>query len=119
MFEKHQLQFYAKWGDNSGIKMFSLFLQASPVHGGSKERSYHSVQDFATADNISIAASVGGVSVGGTSTASTNVNSENAEELLRLYRNHTPDNDRPMYRQDILYSGSVHHLPQYTSNIGQ
>ena len=61
-------------------------------------------------DNISLATSVG---------TSSECNVEPSENIIKLYKNHTPNNDRPMYRKDILYAGSVPKLPQYNNNIGE
>ena len=67
-----------------------------------------------TADNISIA-----TSIESTSGASAISITTDAQELARKFKHHTPDNDRPMYRKDILYSGSVQQLPQYNRNISE
>ena len=108
--------------------IFDVLLQTTPSH--TAERSYHSVTDFSTgvstysaaaggggpspssaaADNISLAASIGATSA----TSST----VDHHELINRYKNHTPEHDRPMYRKDILYTGSIQNLPQYNNNIG-
>lgn len=44
--------------------------------------------------------------------------SESAD-LIKLFKNVTPDCDRPMYRKDILFAGSVQALPEYNENMGK
>lgn len=66
------------------------------------------MQDFPAADNISV----------GTGSIASSA-PDPTEDILRLYKNHTADNDRPMYRKDILYSGSVRNLPQYNNHVGK
>lgn len=85
----------------------------SPILAEAPDRAYHSVQDFPSADNISLTTSVGGASAVSACSAS-----ENTDGILKLYKHHVPDTDRPMYRKDILYSGSVKNLPQYNTNMG-
>lgn len=65
-------------------------------------------------DNVSLANSTGA-----SSTNSVGTTVEPSDNIVKMYKNHTPDNDRPMYRKDILYSGSVRNLPQYNNNIGK
>lgn len=70
--------------------------------------------DALMGDNISIA-----TSIDTTSGASMYSVSADPHDLARKYKHHIPDNDRPMYRKDILYSGSVQQLPQYNRNISK
>lgn len=39
--------------------------------------------------------------------------------LLKKFLHATPDVDRPMYRKDIYYTGSVAVLPQYHDDVGE
>lgn len=102
------------------IRILFFFFQSSPLHGETSERSYHSVNDFSgvstyaagpsSADTVSLAASMDATSLASSTTEH--------HELINRYKNHTPEHDRPMYRKDILYTGSIHNLPQYNNNIG-
>ncbi|KAF6032573.1 hypothetical protein EB796_009174 [Bugula neritina] len=43
--------------------------------------------------------------------------SASTERLLRKFLHATPDVDRPMYRKDIYYTGSVQILPEFHDDI--
>lgn len=87
--------------------------------GASADGSGDHAQDslsVAAADNISLSPSLADTA---SVSAASAVSHEQQSELVKKYINHVPPGDRPMYRKDILYSGSVQHLPQYTKNIGK
>lgn len=44
--------------------------------------------------------------------------SASTQYLVKKFLHATPDVDRPMYRKDIYYMGSVQQLPQYHNDIG-
>lgn len=48
-----------------------------------------------------------------------NSRSTSTEYLLRKFLNATPNADRPMYRKDIYYTGSVQLPPEYHNDIGK